>query len=259
MKRTPSPRPLRVRGIAALALIALLTFSTLPVLADSSLPTQSQAKDYVTNLIADYNALVFVNDSHRTNFASIQANLTLYEPPGHSFLVTVIEQLADAPTVTGDPDYLALIFTPVLGNQTEVNLDYNSTVSAAGLPSYSAAQHDLLTNGLFQNDTGTVHYALVWLVASSEITTNDQTNANNAAQYIHNADESRISVSNARTINTASTQISSATNNATINQSSPDHFGTIGIAVLLAGVILAAIGYVRRKEVGEWWHKAVGK
>lgn len=233
--------------IVLIALVSLSLLAGNTAMAQYTLPDQSNAAQYATHLISDYNALVGSNDSGRPDFQSIKGNFSLYENTGSSFEVVVMQT---RPNCTDD---IAMVFFPIHASQPQVRLDASQTLAdfAYGL-NICGVDQLYYKNVLFINATETTDLDFIWVVNASEITVNPVSAANSAAQVIYNQDQAAIgnaTQTEASTSFSGSTQTTTQSSSASATTSTSSSANTVantsgGVTSLIllgAGVVIVIV------------------
>ena len=191
--------------------IVIISFMLLHVQVSSQaqtgqFPTQSEAKEYVTDFLNDYNALVDSEYSHKANFDNIKSWFSAYEPVGDSFKAIVM------PQAPNDSNFLAIVFFPIVANQPNVTV--TTQESFCSYTQKTICFHNetqILMNvfigrGGFENYTGLILFLPAGNV-SSNIVTNAESDAN--ALFEANVKTMVESTTTSGTQNSISTNIES--------------------------------------------------
>jgi hypothetical protein len=169
------------------------------------LPNQAQTKQYINDLIFDYNNLVIFHYSLNPNFNSFKSNFALYNDSTNSFQIIVVQ------TVPNATNSITLIFKPISVSQPEVFFDYNDTFE--GLYSGNAFGGLNNTNFIFENiavqyGNSLNEFPLAIGVPSTNITTNIASNAQIEANNVFQNDV-RFLPANINSIQTSTSNIMS--------------------------------------------------
>jgi hypothetical protein len=251
----------------AVAFIVILAFAMPTYLQKvahaqgADMPPYAEVKGYVDNLTSDYNAIVSFNDSGRPNFQSVKADFWLYHDTGNTFKVTAM------PAVANDSTYVVLLFEAIGGNSPVVVID-NTTDFATHYGSSLEGELTVIGNFLDTFQNANIYYRPVIVIASTDITGDYMTNANQAAEYIYRQNEATAYRLQTNTSSLSSSTTTSGTPTSSTQSQTPSMgcwdsitgFGNcfiqfetgVVVTVEFVGILLLLVGLIFHKRLGEF-------